>query len=158
VSGESDSRQSDRLKCGGAHPDLLSASHIRFSAGRPQLQLHRARRHPLPFRPGPVRLQRETQFAAVRPYNIDSTRLFSPYGLFASNAMHDVANSEQSHIIRVMNLSANWIASPGVVNQITSAFFHTSLAISTGPNAARARAPNLSIPRVFEGVTDSGGL
>src|SRR5215831_18696504 len=91
-------------------------------------------------------------------YNIDSTRLFSPYGLFASNPMHNVANSEQSHIIRVMNLSANWIVSPSVVNQITSAFFHTSLAISTGPNAARARAPNLTIPRVFEGVTDSGGL
>ena len=36
-------------------------------------------------------------------YNIDSTRLFSPYGLFATNPMHDVANSEQSHIIRVMN-------------------------------------------------------
>jgi outer membrane receptor protein involved in Fe transport len=91
-------------------------------------------------------------------YNIDSTRLFSPYGLFASNAMPNVANSEQSHIIRVMNLSANWIASPSVVNQITSAFFHTSLAISTGPNAARVRAPSLTIPRVFDTVTDSGGL
>jgi outer membrane receptor protein involved in Fe transport len=91
-------------------------------------------------------------------YNIDSTRLFSPYGLFASNPMHDVADSEQSHVIRVMNLSANWIASPNVVNQITSAFFHTSLAISTGPNAARARASNLTIPRVFDTVTDSGGL
>lgn len=91
-------------------------------------------------------------------YNIDSTRLFSPYGLFASNPMHGVANSEQSHIIRVMNLSANWIASASLVNQITSAFFHTSLAISTGPNAARVRAPNLTIPRVFDTITDSGGL
>ncbi len=91
-------------------------------------------------------------------YNIDSTRLFSPYGLFATNPMHDVANSEQSHIIRVMNLSVNWIASPSLVNQVTSAFFHTSLAISTGPNAARVRAPNLTIPRVFDTVTDSGGL
>ncbi|HUQ90520.1 MAG TPA: carboxypeptidase regulatory-like domain-containing protein [Bryobacteraceae bacterium] len=91
-------------------------------------------------------------------YNIDSTRLFSPYGLFASNPMHNVADSEQSHVIRVMNLSANWTASPNLVNQITSAFFHTSLAISTGPNAARARAANLSIPRVFDSVTASGGL
>jgi outer membrane receptor protein involved in Fe transport len=91
-------------------------------------------------------------------YNIDSTRLFSPYGLFATNPMHGVADSEQSHIIRVMNLSANWIASPNVVNQITSAFFHTSLAISTGPNAARVRAPNLAIPRVFDTETDSGGF
>lgn len=91
-------------------------------------------------------------------YNIDSTRLFSPYGLFASNPMHGVADSEQSHVIRVMNLSANWIASPNVVNQITSAFFHTSLAISTGPNASRVRAANLAIPRVFDTVTDSGGL
>lgn len=91
-------------------------------------------------------------------YNIDSTRLFSPYGLFASNTMNGVADSEQAHVIRVMNLSANWIASPNVVNQITSAFFHTSLAISTGPNAARARAANLTIPRVFDTVTDSDGL
>ena len=91
-------------------------------------------------------------------YNIDSTRLFSPYGLFAGNAMHGVADSEQSHVIRVINLSANWVASPNVVNQITSAFFHTSLAISTGPNASRVRAPNLTIPRVFDTVTDSGGL
>ncbi|MBL8236099.1 MAG: TonB-dependent receptor [Bryobacterales bacterium] len=91
-------------------------------------------------------------------YNIDSTRLFSPYGLFAGNPMHGVADSEQSHIIRVMNLSANWIASPNVVNQITSAFFHTSLAISTGPNASRVRAPGLAIPRVFDSVTASGGL
>jgi outer membrane receptor protein involved in Fe transport len=91
-------------------------------------------------------------------YNIDSTRLFSPYGLFATNPMHYVADSEQSHIIRVMNLSANWIASPSVVHQITSAFFHTSLAISTGPNASRARAPGLAIPRVFDAQTASGGL
>ena len=85
-------------------------------------------------------------------------RLFSPYGLFATNPMDKVADSEQSHIIRVMNLSANWVASPNVVNQITSAFFHTSLAISTGPNASRARAPQLSIPRVFDTSTDSGSL
>ena len=45
-----------------------------------------------------------------------------------------------------------------MVNQITSAFFHTSLAISTGPNASRARAASLTIPRVFNTVTDSGGL
>ena len=37
-------------------------------------------------------------------YNIDSTRLFSPYGLFATNPMQGVAASEQSHVIRVMNL------------------------------------------------------
>jgi outer membrane receptor protein involved in Fe transport len=91
-------------------------------------------------------------------YNIDSTRLFSPYGLFAGNPMHGVADSEQSHVIRVMNLSANWIASPNVVNQLTSAFFHTSLAISTGPNASRARAAGLTIPRVFDSATASGGL
>ena len=91
-------------------------------------------------------------------YNIDSTRLFSPYGLFASNPMHNVAHSEQSHVVRVMNLSTNWVASPNVVNQITSAFFHTSLAISTGPNASRSRAANLSIPRVFDTVTASSSL
>ena len=91
-------------------------------------------------------------------YNIDSTRLFSPYGLFASNPMHGVANSEQAHVIRVMNLSANWIVSPRIVNQITSAFFHSSLAISTGPNASRARSSALNIPRVFDTITDSGGL
>lgn len=97
-------------------------------------------------------------FTLFGRYNIDSTRLFSPYGLFASNTMHGVADSEQAHVIRVMNLSANWVVSPNVVNQITSAFFHTSLAISTGPNASRVRAPGLTVPRVFDTVTDSGGL
>ncbi|MBL8293602.1 MAG: TonB-dependent receptor [Bryobacterales bacterium] len=91
-------------------------------------------------------------------FNIDSTRLLSPYGLFATNPMHGVADSEQAHIIRVMNLSANWSASPTLVNQITSAFFHTSLAISTGPNASRNRAPQLTIPRVFNAPTASGGF
>ncbi|MBL8211117.1 MAG: TonB-dependent receptor [Bryobacterales bacterium] len=98
------------------------------------------------------------KFTLFARYNIDSTRLLSPYGLFASNPMHGVADSEQSHIIRVMNLSTNWIISPNAVNQITSAFFHTSLAISTGPNAARSRESNFRVPRIFDTQVAAAGL
>jgi outer membrane receptor protein involved in Fe transport len=97
-------------------------------------------------------------FTLFARYNIDSTRLLSPYGLFASNPMHGVADSEQSHIIRVMNLSANHVVSPNAVNQITSAFFHTSLAISTGPNAARSREQNFRVPRIFSTPVAAAGL
>lgn len=97
-------------------------------------------------------------FTLFARYNIDSTRLLSPYGLFASNPMNAVADSEQAHVIRVMNLSTNWVISPTMVNQVTSAFFHTSLAISTGPNAARAREPALRIPRIFNTQTAAAGL
>ncbi len=97
-------------------------------------------------------------FTLFARYNIDSTRLLSPYGLFASNPMHGVADSEQSHVIRVMNLSANWVVSPRAVNQITSAFFHTSLAISTGPNAARSREPGFRVPRIFSTPVAAAGL
>lgn len=91
-------------------------------------------------------------------YNLDSTRLLSPYGLFASNPMHNVADSEQAHVIRVANLSANWVATPNIVNQITTALYSQSLAISTSPNASRVRASGLTIPRMFDTVTDSSGL
>jgi len=97
-------------------------------------------------------------FTLFARYNIDSTRLLSPYGLFASNPMHGVADSEQSHVIRVMNLSTNWVVSPTAVNQITSAFFHTSLAISTGPNAARSREPGFRVPRIFNTPVAAAGL
>ncbi|MBO0800633.1 MAG: carboxypeptidase regulatory-like domain-containing protein, partial [Blastocatellia bacterium] len=52
-------------------------------------------------------------------YNIDSTRLISPYGLFASNAMPNVADSNESDIMRGANVSATWVINPNMVNQIT---------------------------------------
>ncbi len=67
-------------------------------------------------------------------YNIDSTRLISPYGLFATNPMPYVADSEQSHIIRGANVSATWIVNSNMVNQITGAWYGQSLAISTSPS------------------------
>lgn len=91
-------------------------------------------------------------------YNIDSTRLDSPYGLFASNTMPEVAASEQAHIIRVANGSLTWVATPSIVNQLTSSFFHTSLAISTGPAAARSRDSRFTVPRIFNNPTASSGL
>lgn len=91
-------------------------------------------------------------------WNIDSTRLLSPYGLFANNAMPNVADSEQSHIMRLWNISSSWVISPAMVNQITVASYKPSLAISTSPNASRSRAPGLNIPSVFNSQTDSSGF
>ncbi len=91
-------------------------------------------------------------------YNIDSTRLLSPYGLFSSNPMPYVADSEQSHIMRLWNVSLNWVVSPALVNQVTVASYEPSLAISTSPNASRSRAPGLNIPTVYNSQTDSSGF
>jgi outer membrane receptor protein involved in Fe transport len=91
-------------------------------------------------------------------YNIDSTRLASPFGLFVANPMPDVAASEQSHVLYSAHTSATWSASPNVLNEFTTDWFHSALAISTLPSAARARAPSLNVPRVFDTATDSGGL
>jgi len=91
-------------------------------------------------------------------YNIDSTRLSSPFGLFASNSMPGVAASEQSHVMYTANGSVNWTIRPTLLNQFTMAWYHGSMAISTVPNAARARVPAFNVPRVFDTVTDSAGL
>ncbi len=91
-------------------------------------------------------------------YNIDSTRLSSPFGLFVSNPMPNVAASEQSHVLDSANISANWSLRPNILNEFTTNWFHSALAISTLPSAARARAPGLTVPRVFNTQTDSGSL
>ena len=91
-------------------------------------------------------------------YNIDSTRLASPFGLFVSNPMPDVAASTQSHILDSAHVSANWSARPNLFNEFTTDWFHSALAISTLPSAARSRAPGFTVPRVFNTQTDSGSL
>ncbi|MCC6862638.1 MAG: TonB-dependent receptor [Bryobacterales bacterium] len=91
-------------------------------------------------------------------YNIDSTRLLSPYGLFANNVMPSVAASEQAHIMYTANGSANWTISPTLLNQFTTAWYHGSMGISTTPFASRTRVPGIAIPRVFDQPTDSAGF
>lgn len=90
-------------------------------------------------------------------YNIDSTRLDSPFGLFASNAMPGVAASEQAHIMYTANGSVNWTVRPNLLNQFTTAWYHGSMAISTVPFASRTRVAGFNVPRVFDTVTDSAG-
>jgi outer membrane receptor protein involved in Fe transport len=97
-------------------------------------------------------------FTLFARYNIDSTRLISPYGLFAGNPMPYVADSEQSHIIRGANVSATWVINSNMVNQITGALFSPSLAISTSPNAARSRDSEFQVPRVLNAQTASAGF
>jgi len=91
-------------------------------------------------------------------YNIDSTRLESPYGLFASNAMPGVAASEQAHIMYTANGSMNWTVKPTLLNQLTMAWYHGSMAITTLPFASRTRVPGFSVPRYFDTQTDSAGF
>lgn len=91
-------------------------------------------------------------------YNIDSTRLDSPFGLFASNPMPNTAGSDQSHIMYTANSSFNWTMRPNLLQQVTMAWYHGSMAISTKPLAARVRAADFQVPRYFDTATDSGGL
>ncbi|MBI4876681.1 MAG: TonB-dependent receptor [Acidobacteria bacterium] len=91
-------------------------------------------------------------------YNIDSTRLESPFGLFAGNAMPGVAASEQAHIMYNANGSMNWTVNPALLNQLTMSWYHGSMAISTLPFASRTRVADFKVPRYFNTVTDSGGF
>jgi hypothetical protein len=91
-------------------------------------------------------------------FNLDSTRLDSPFGLFASNPMPVVAASEEAAIYKSAELSANWTIKPNLLNEITSNYYHTALAIATLPAASRTRAQGFNVPRVFNTPTDSGGL
>jgi outer membrane receptor protein involved in Fe transport len=91
-------------------------------------------------------------------YNIDSTRLDSPFGLFASNAMPTVAASQQAHIMYTANASLTWTIRPTLLNQLTSAWYHGSMGITTLPFASRTRVPGFNVPRVFGGSPDSAGL
>ena len=91
-------------------------------------------------------------------YNIDSTRLDSPYGLFAGNAMPQSAASLQAHIMATANATLNWTLSPTAMNQLTGAWYHGSMAITTVPFASRTRVPNFNVPRVFNTITDAAGL
>jgi outer membrane receptor protein involved in Fe transport len=97
-------------------------------------------------------------FTLFARYNIDSTRLISPYGLFSDNPMPYVTDSEQSHIIRGANVSATWVINSNMVNQITGALYGQSLAISTSPNASRSRDPEFQVPSVFNSQTVSAGF
>ena len=91
-------------------------------------------------------------------YNIDSTRLDSPYGLFASNSMPTAAPSQQAHIMYTANQSINWTISPTLLNQTTLAWYHGSMGIVTLPVAARSKASDFTVPRYYNTVTDSGGF
>ncbi len=91
-------------------------------------------------------------------YNIDSTRLFSPYGLFSSNPMPGSAASQQAWIAHTENLSSTWTPRPDLVNQFTTAFFHLSIGIGLLPGASRSLAPSLNVPRVFDTATDSSSF
>lgn len=91
-------------------------------------------------------------------FNLDSTRLDSPFGLFASNPMPTVAASEEAAIYKSAEVSANWTIKPNLLNEITSNYYHTALAIATLPAASRSRAPGFNVPRVFNTPTDSGSL
>lgn len=88
-------------------------------------------------------------------YNIDSTRLGSPFGLFSSNPMPVSAASSEAWIADSANFSATWAPKPNFLNEFTSAWFHLSMAISMLPSAARSVDPDLNIPRVFDTSTDS---
>lgn len=91
-------------------------------------------------------------------YNIDSTRLDSPYGLFAGNSMPTVAPSQQAHIMYTANGTANWTVTPTLLNQTTMSWYHGSMAINTLPVAARARSADFQVPRYFNTDTDSAGF
>jgi hypothetical protein len=91
-------------------------------------------------------------------YNLDSTRLLSPYSLSNANLLPYVGNSNESDIMNGANLSNTWIISPTSVNQITSAFYHLSIGVSIESDAARARAPGFNVPRIFNSQTDSSGF
>jgi outer membrane receptor protein involved in Fe transport len=88
-------------------------------------------------------------------YNIDSTRLGSPFGLFSSNPMPGSAASMEAWIADTGNFSATWTARPNLLNEFTTAWFHLSMAISMLPSAARSVDPTLDIPRVLGSATDS---
>jgi outer membrane receptor protein involved in Fe transport len=112
------------------------------------------------YRSGLARLDwnAKENFTVFARYNLDSTRLISPYGLFAGNPMQNVADSEQSHVIRGANVSTTWIANANMVNQLTASFYGGSLAISTSANAARAREAAFRVPRVFNTQVAAAGL
>jgi hypothetical protein len=89
-------------------------------------------------------------------FNIDGTTLISPYGLFqTANVIPNVVGSVQSHIPKTVNATVNWIPATTVVNTLTVAQYHQSMAISTESTASRSRFPQLKIPRVFSTETDS---
>jgi outer membrane receptor protein involved in Fe transport len=91
-------------------------------------------------------------------YNIDSTRLYSPFGLFSSNPMPNSDASEQAWIAHTGNFSATWTPKPNLLNEFTTAFFHLSIGIAMLPSVSRSVAPGLNIPHVFDSETDSSGL
>src|SRR5579872_827193 len=91
-------------------------------------------------------------------YDLDSTRLLSPYSISNANLLPNVGNSNESDIMQGANISNTWVISPSTVNQITSAYFHLSIGVSIGSGAARARAPQFDIPRIFNSQTDSSGF
>jgi outer membrane receptor protein involved in Fe transport len=107
---------------------------------------------------GRVDYNRSEKLTFFGRYNIDSTRLDSPYGLFQSNTMPISAPSQQAHIMYTANASANWTISPTLLNQTTFSWYHGSMAIVTLPVASRAKAADFNVPRYFNTITDSAGL
>ncbi len=91
-------------------------------------------------------------------YNIDSTRLLSPYSISNANLLPYVGSSNESDIMNGANLSNTWVISPATVNQITAAFFHLSIGVNIDSVAARARAQGFNVPRIFNTQTDSSGF
>lgn len=91
-------------------------------------------------------------------YNIDSTRLYSPFGLFSTNPMPNSDASQQGWIAQTGNFSATWTPHPNLLNEFTTAMFHLSIDIGMLPSVARSAAPGLNLARVFSTQTDSSGF
>jgi outer membrane receptor protein involved in Fe transport len=91
-------------------------------------------------------------------YNIDSTRLYSPFGLFSTNPMPGSAASQQAWIASTANFSSTWAPRPNLLNEFTTAWFHLSIGIGMLPGAARSLDPSLNLPRVFNTQTDSSAF
>ncbi len=88
-------------------------------------------------------------------YNIDATRLGSPFG---SSDVPTVTNVNSAKIFYTASGSLNWTIRPTLLNEFTMAYYHGSMGINTSPAAVRSRVPDLNIPRYFNTITDSSSF
>jgi hypothetical protein len=95
--------------------------------------------------------------AALR-YNLDSTVLDSPYGLFLGGCIPNIERSNQVDVTYIINGNLRWSISPTLLNQFTINWYRNTLPISTSPLGYRSNDPGLNIPRIFNTTTDSTGL
>lgn len=95
------------------------------------------------------------RWKAFAHYIQDQNHITSPYSLWNSNHLPDVAGSKEFEPLHSFAINLVGSVTPNVVNETQFSIYHNIIRISIDPTASRSRASGLNIPYYFPDHTNA---